>query len=496
MPAPEVTTSLGSLRGLAQAGVDQFFGIPYAAPPLGALRFEPPQACEAWRGVREATAFGAAPIQPVDGLSQQLGLLGQHAQAEDCLSLNVFRPAALSHALRPVMVWLHGGAFQTGTAAGPAYSGAPLALRGDLIVVTLNYRVGALGFLHLGGARTNLGLQDQLAALRFVQREIAAFGGDPASVTVFGESAGAGSICALLAMPAARGLFRRAIVQSAAPDGILSAGEAAERAKLLCEKLGGAASDLAWLRSLSADEILAAQSQAAEPGPRRIGMYFAPVVDGDVLPELPREAIARGAARDVELVIGTTADEMQLFTLVPGFGEMPEAALPFLVASRLGGPEATRGERAVRLVAAYSGATPLERFFALETDASLFVPSTRLAEAHARHQPRTFMYRFSWRSALAGGRLGACHALDVPFALGTLGLPKIAEFAGSGAAAQRVSAAMMDAWVAFARSGDPGWPAYAAPRRATFVIDDPCRVEDAPHEKERALWSELTEASA
>src|SRR5262249_27685574 len=171
----------------------------------------------------------------------------------------------------------------------------------------------------------NLGLQDQIAALRFVRASIAAFGGDPANVTVFGESAGAGSITCLLAMPAARGLFRRAIVQSAAPEGQLGADEGAERARLLIEKLGGTHGDLAFLRSRSAEQILAAQPACAEPGPRRIGMFFAPVVDGEMLPERPLDAVASGAARDVELIVGTTADEMLLFTLVPGFGEIPEA---------------------------------------------------------------------------------------------------------------------------------------------------------------------------
>jgi para-nitrobenzyl esterase len=495
---PIVETPLGRVRGVEAAGVLRCLGIPYAAPPLGALRFAPPAPAAPWSEVRDASAFGPAPLQPVDGLSQRLGLLGDHPQSEDCLTLNVFAPAAPARTLRPVLVWLHGGAFQTGTAAGPAYDGARLARRGDVVVVTLNYRVGALGFLHTGARGTaNLGLQDQVAALGFVRDSIAAFGGDPRQVTVFGESAGAGSIVCLLAMPAARGRFRRAIVQSAAPEGQLSAAEAAERARILVEKLGGTAPDLDWLRSLPAESILAAQSACAEPGPRRIGMFFAPVVDGEVLPSPPLAAVAAGAAREVELIIGTTADEMRLFTLVPGFGEIPEAALPHLVAARLPGPAETALARAEALLALYAdAATPAERFFAVETDASLFVPSTRLAEAQARHQPRTFMYRFSWRSPLAGGSLGACHALDVPFALGTHALPGLREFAGEGPAAERVAAAVMDAWLAFAKSGDPSqpgsprWPRYAPPGRATLELGDPCRVLEAPCEAQRLAFSE------
>jgi para-nitrobenzyl esterase len=495
--APEIATSLGTLRGFARGSAQTFLGIPYAAPPVGVLRFEPPQPARPWLGARACVAHGPAPLQPRDGLSFDLGLLAEHPQSEDCLTLNVWRPSAPAREPRAVMVWLHGGAFASGTAAGPAYQGAALAARGDVIVVTLNYRVGALGFLHLGDGRSNLGLLDQLAALRFIQREIAAFGGDPARVSVFGESAGAGSIVALLAMPAARGLFARAIVQSAAPAGQLSAAEGAERAAQLGEKLGGDVRDLAWLRSLPAERILAAQQQCAEAGARRIGMFFAPVVDGDSLPEWPMRAVAAGSAPDIALAIGTTADEMRLFQLVPGFGAMPEAALAPFVASKLSGDRDARAAAAQKIVAAYSGATPLDRFFALETDASLFVPSAALAEARARVCPDTWMYRFAWRSPLRAGALGACHALDVPFALGThADSPALAAFAGDDARARRVVRATMDAWSAFARTGDPahpglacGWPRYDAAARATLEIDDPCRVVRAPNEANRRLWA-------
>ena len=497
MSRPEVTTTLGSVRGAAQNGVDAFLGIPYAAPPVGALRFEAPQPAEPWRGVRDAKAHGPAPMQPRDGLSVQLGLLAEHTQSEDCLTLNVWRPATGAREPRAVMVWLHGGAFTTGTAAGPAYQGDALARRGDVLVVSLNYRVGAFGFLHLGATRSNLGLQDQIAALRFVQREIPAFGGDPARVTVFGESAGAGSIVALLAMPAAKGCFARAIVQSAAPGGQLSANEGAARAKLLGEQLGGDVSDLPWLRALPAERILAAQAACAEPGPRRIGMFFAPVVDGAALPERPIRAIAAGAAREIALVIGTTAEEMRLFQLVPGFGAMPEAALAPFVAAKLAGPREARLAAAQRIVSAYQGATPQDRFFALETDASLFAPSARLAEAHAQQQHDTWMYRFAWRSPHSDGALGACHALDVPFALGThASTPQLRAFAGEGAAATRVAQATMDAWAAFARTGNPehaslgcAWPRYHGVQRATLELGDPCRLTLAPNEEKRRLWA-------
>ena len=490
---PIVKSSCGQVRGGLSDGVAVFKGVRFAAPPYGVNRFRPPQPVEPWEGVRDALEFGPKSFQVAYPAGVQEAMAELVGQGEDCLTLNIWTPD-VQGGRRPVMVWIPGGMFEAGS--GASYDGSRFA-RDGVVCVTINYRVGADGFLYLGDGVANVGLLDQVAALEWVRDDIAAFGGDPARVTVFGESAGAGSIVSLLAMPSARGLFRRAIVQSAAPEGQLSASEAAERTQILVEKLGGARTDLAWLRSLPAEQILAAQAACAEPGPRRIGMFFAPVVDGDVLPQPPLAAIARGAARDVELIIGTTADEMLLFTLVPGFGDIPDAVLPQLVATRLPGPPETALARAEALLRHYQG-TGAERFFAVETDASLFAPSTRVAEAQSRHQPRTFMYRFTWRSPLHGGRLGACHALDVPFALGTFALPKLRDFAGAGPEAERVAHAVMDAWVAFARSGDPShagipaWPPYAPPRRATLELGAACRVVDAPGEARRRAFTEGT----
>lgn len=492
--APIIETSLGRVRGEAVAGGARFLGIPFAAPPTGAHRFATPRPAEAWRGVRDARAFGPGPIQPTDGLSAQLGLLAAFEQSEDCLTLNVFAPAGGATGARPVMVWLHGGAFQTGTASGPVYEGSALARRGDVVVVTLNYRVGALGFLAGDRAEAwNLGLQDQCAALRWVRDEIAAFGGDPARVTVFGESAGAGSLVALLAMPAARGLFRRAIVQSGAPEGILEREEALARRAIFLLNAGVSEESPEALLTLPPETIRKAQEACEEPGPRRIGMFFAPVVDGNWLPRPPLEAIAAGAARDVELIVGTAAEEMQLYHLLPGFAEIPDAALPHYVASRLPAPDDTRLARAEALLREYPAeALPgLDRFFAIETDASLFVPATRLAEAQAALQPRTFMYRFTQPSPLEGGRLGACHALDVAFALANTRL--VPAFAGDGPRVRAVEADLSGAWARFAHSGDPAssdapWPPYTAAQRTTRIFGPGGPVVDAPCEPRRRAW--------
>lgn len=503
-----VETAAGRVRGMREEGVCAFRGIPYAAAPVGPRRFAPPAPVEPWIGERDATRFGPIPPQSDDPLSARLGLRADLPQSEDCLTLNVYTPAT-DAGRRPVMLWLPGGAFLYGTGAAPPYAGGRLARRGDVVVVTVNYRVGALGFLHLAelapGAMpaSNLGLLDQIAALGWVRDHIEAFGGDPARITVFGESAGAGSLVALLAMPAAHGLFGRAIVQSAAPEGWLRAEEATRRSHKLLGLLGLEASTVERLRSVPLAALLAAQQRCATDGPYETGMLFAPVADGDTLPDRPLASIAAGSARDVELMIGTTLDEMRLYRLQGGF-PFTDEMLPAVIGSQLPGESARGRPRAEVVVEAYrrlraergQGTRAPELFEAIQTDLSLRIPSTALAERHSRHQPRTRVYLFDWASPLEGD-LGACHALDVPFTFGTLDLPGVREFAGASAAAHALSHHMMDAWCAFARDGDPGhpgigpWPPYERERRPTMILGERCGVMEAPYEEERALFEEL-----
>jgi len=479
-----------------------FRGVPYAEPPLGPLRFAAPRPAAAWSGVRDATRFGPAAPQRPDALVRRLGLFGDEPQAEDCLTLNVWTPGPGPGDRRPVLVWLHGGAFIGGTSGVPLYDGARLAREGDVVVVTLNYRVGALGFLYLGPGRGNFGLLDQLEALRFVARHAAAFGGDPDRVTVFGESAGAGSVCALLAMPAARGLFRRAIVQSAAPAGVLGPAEAAERTAKLLGKLGLGADDVGALREVPVEALLDAQERTHAEGPFAKGMLFMPVVDGELLPRAPLEAAAAGAARDVELLVGTTREEMRLYVLAVLGEGVGDALVPRILAAQLAGEVRDPAAAAARLAAGYRrlfaerglAASAAELFYALQTDLGLRWPSHLLAARHAAHQPRTWAYLFTWPSPLAGGELRACHALDLPFTFGTLAAPGMAELAGAGAEAEGLSARLRAAWVAFARDGDPShpglgaWPSFAPPRFATMELGARCGVLEAPFAAESALW--------
>jgi para-nitrobenzyl esterase len=397
-----------------------------------------------------------------------------------------------------VLVWIHGGAFASGAGSLPLYDARRLARRGDAVVVTLHYRVGALGFLHLAPlagceAASNLGLLDQVAALRFVRAHADRFGGDPANVTVFGESAGAGSIVALLAMPAARGLFRRAIVMSAAPNGMIDAATASGRAERFAAEVGVAP---AQLRDVAVERLLAAQQALALAGPWKMDMPFVPVVDGTTLPAWPLGAIANGAGRDVELAIGTTDDEMRLYAYFEAPDSIAEAeALRRLALELPGRGDAARVYAAFRELRAARGEphAPADLLWAIQTEVRLRHHSRAIAEARAAIGARSFVYRFGWRSPDEGGRLGACHALDLPFTFGNLDAPGMAAFAGAGADAHALAADWMDAWCAFARSGDPShagigtWPAYDLARRATFHFGARRELRFAPDLAEREV---------
>lgn len=502
---PTLETTQGPVRGAREGGVEVFRGIPYAAPPVGALRLRPPRPASAWRGVRDATRFGAAQPQRADALVEGLGLLHDARCDEDCLTVNVFTPRA-DGAARPVLVWLHGGAFIGGTACVPLYDGGRLAARGDVVVVTLNYRVGALGFSYFaapGDAHVaNQGLLDQIAALRWVREHVRAFGGDPSRVTLFGESAGAGSILALAGMPESEGLFARAIVQSAAPRGVITSEEAAARSGAVAAKLGAAGEGADALRRAPLEPLLEAQYACAAAGPHRTGMFYTPVPDGRTLPVEPFDAFLRGSARRVPLLIGTTRDEMRLFaTGKPD----SEAGAERLLAPQLDwlAPEQRAGacrellavHRAAR-TARGERCAPADLHLSIQTDLSLRYHATRIAEARAdaRH---TWMYRFTWESPARGGIHGACHALDLPFCFGNLDAPGMADFAGQGAAAEQLAGRMMDAWCAFARSGDPShegigaWPVYDAESRATMDLGRRCGIVHAPAEEERSALERL-----
>jgi para-nitrobenzyl esterase len=489
-PAPgplTVETDRGPIAGQARGGVREFLGIPFAAPPVGALRFRPPAPAAAWTAPRAATHRGPACVQPDTGFPRET--------SEDCLTLNVWAPAAA--AKEPVLVWIHGGAFFQGSGGDDLYDGARLAERSGAIVVTLNYRVGALGFLaHRALAReagrataASVGLLDQRAALAWVQRNIGAFGGDPDNVTIFGESAGAWSVCTHLAAPGSRGLFARAIMQSGACSDALyfGAAEAEAQGDALAAAVGcGGPSVLDCLRSRSADAI--ATALPMRRGTLLVpGVWWGPIVDGVELPAQPLAAMRAGAFARVPLLIGWNRDEGILHTV--SFESVSDAEVAGFV-----GP--IFGAAAVAPVAErYAGTTPKQALTDLVTDGIFACNARRVARLLSAQGVPVFLYELT--HALddpIAHDLGATHSVELFFVFGndSLGV-------GLSERERPLSHRVMDAWARFARSGDPGdptlrWPRYSLATDAHLELDLQPKV--GAHLKQEAcdFWDRLDEA--
>jgi len=494
----QIDTSLGPIAGTQSSDHQSFLGIPFAQPPIGELRFRAPEPPEPWSSTLVASRYRPAAPQGESALPGMI--VGE--TAEDCLYLNVFTPRADS-AARPVLFWIHGGGFTSGSASQDLYDGVPLATRGDVVVVTINYRLGMLGYLSLDGVEANNGQRDQIAALEWVRDNIESFGGDPENVTIFGESAGGMAVTALLAMPAARGLFCRAISQSGSTHPGYGSDAADTVAATLLEELG--VNDVAGLRSAPVESLIKAQLRCLAKARRAsVQLPFVPVIDAVSMPKSPLDAVVAGAACDIALLVGTNLDEFKLFTLgnrkVTAMGNESLAKRARSLTAAYGRDDST----AAKLVETYRSAleqrganSPYEILSAIESDRSFRLPGIRIAEAQCIHQPQTFSYLLTWKSPAAKGLLGACHALELPFVFGTLCAPTMDRFAGTGPDADRLSETMMDSWLAFARSGDPScdslpsWDRYDKERRATMLFDRDCKLVDAPYDTERAAWDQI-----
>ncbi len=501
----EVAVDGGRVRGRVEDGVWAFLGIPYAQAPVGPLRWRPPQRPEPWEGTRDATMPG--PIAPQSGAT----LAGDPCvQSEDCLHLSVWTPS-LDESRRPVMVWLHGGGFTSGTAGSAVYRGDRLSRHRDVVVVGVDYRLGALGFLAHpalatgpGGARIfgNWALLDQIAALEWVRAHIASFGGDPDNVTVFGESSGAMCVSTLLAMPAARGLFRRAIIQSGPPY-VHSAERAAESAESLVHELGMDSVSRDRLERVPADELVGALSALSRRPARRgeLPQPLLPVVDGTSLPEPPLDAIARGSAAGIAAIVGTNRDEMTFFGLADrSVSALDDESLEMRVSRYAPLPSARDAVAGYRTIRARrtEPVSPWALWVAAGSDIVFRWPSLRLAAALRLHEPHTFDYLFTWESPALGGVLGATHALEIPFVFGSFGDPAVAAFCGSGARVDALAEAMQASWTSFARTGDPScaqtgpWPAWDPDRRTTMVFGAEIGAVDGPRQEELAVWEALS----
>lgn len=490
---PVVRTRSGAVRGALSAGVNVFKGVPYAAPPFGANRLRPPQPVTPWSGVRDALAFSPAPPQPQ--MPPEIAVmmpLGPTILGDDCLTLNIWTPD-LGAAGLPVMVWIAGGMFEyAGTGSSPWWDGAQFA-RDGVVCVTINYRVGADGFLSLGVDGANRGLLDQIAALEWVRENIAAFGGNPDNVTIFGESAGGMSVADLLAMPRAKGLFRRAIIESGSAHHVTSAATAQRIRQYFAERLGVAPTREAFA-AVPLDRLLAAQVElkaelSERPDPQRWGevaatqLPFEPVIDGETLPARPIDRIVAGASAGVDVLIGTNVDEHRLFL---GPSGVIERTTEETLAGAMAGYGLPVEAAQATYRAAHPGASAGDLFAAIMTDWCWRIPSVRIADAHAKYSLATWMYEFAWCSPQFGGLLGACHAIEIPFVFDTFG-PASEPLLGPRPP-HELARRMHAAWVAFAASGDPGWPRYEVMRRATMRFDTESKVVDDPLASERVLW--------
>ena len=490
---PLAQTACGTVRGRHRRGVQLFAGIPYAEPPVGDRRFAPPTPHDSWDGTRDALRFGkAAPQLPGEGLTNRVLL----AWDEDCLTLNVVTPAA-DDARRPVYVWIHGGAYQHGQGATPWYDGTSFAIRGDIVVVTINYRLGALGFCHLSphlgdrfaSAGVN-GFLDQLAALGWVRDNIAAFGGDPDRVTVGGESAGAFSVCNVLASPHAAGLVHRAIAQSGAAHNTHDPESGKEISAQFLAALGEP--NAAELPEIGADRILEAQQQVIverSTRPSHGPEPFYPVWGHEALPRAPHELIADGAGSEVALLTGTNEDEMALW----GVTGLSEDRVHRYTARMSPDADAVLACYRQRLSDVEAGWVAC----AIATDRVFRVPAIRLAENRHANGAATWMYRFSWDSRAFEGQFGAAHALEIPFTFNTLDGPGTDVFLGEGPRPDALAETMHDSWIAFIRHGDPStsalgdWPPYEPDHRLVMDLDDECGLLADPESDEREIWESV-----
>ena len=396
------------------------------------------------------------------------------------------------------MFWIHGGSYKTGGAN--RYSGLPLAKRNGVVYICINYRLGPLGFLYIKDKTANVGLLDQICALKWMKDNISAFGGDPSNVTIFGESAGAGAICSLLGMPKAKGLFKRIIPQSGASNPLgYRVPRVEESTKRLTSLLGLKSDDIDGLRKVTTDDIMKAQIKMEEQlasGGTAFAFGYSPLIDGKTLLKHPLKVIESGEISEIDILIGTNRDEMNLWNLWnPGVSDHENLKKRISI---ILGPSGNDEKLVNKIIQTYETGreTPNDIFTAINTDSFFRIPAIRVAEAQMKHNSNTYMYMFTYPSPMEGGKLGSCHALEIPFVHGTLNMPRNALFPPSNNETETISRKMMDAWSSFAKTGNPNhndipeWHAYSN-NRATIMFDTKVEVLNDPFGEERAVWDDI-----
>jgi para-nitrobenzyl esterase len=491
-PGATVQTSAGRVRGYVDGGVQVFTGVPYGATTAGAGRFMPPQAPRPWTGVRDAFDWGQRAPGFVGGEpDEMLPTDPREAQGEDCLVLNLWTPATSGR--RPVMVWLHGGGYRSGSGSYSIYSGRELARKHDVVSIALNHRLNIFGFLYLAeyGGRwaqaSNAGILDVVRALEWVRENIAGFGGDPDNVTIFGQSGGAGKVSTVMALPAAKGLFHRAIAQSGSNLTGIGKADAIKTTELVLQRLDVKPDQLERLQSMPIERVLAVTRQAGDP-PN--GLNFGPVVDGRSLPAAPFDPAAPGASATVPFLTGTTATESTFFAPDERLRPIDAAEFRSRVKALLTVDDAKAGALVALYKKEHPSRTDIDLWNRLESDASAFRSGVDTqAERKASQGAPVFLYRFEYYSPVRDGRLMSMHCMEIPFVFDNLAAGKV--YTGDGPAAQRVADQMSAAWVAFARTGNPGhkgipaWTAFNAAARTTLVFGPETKLVNDPGSAER-----------
>lgn len=493
---PVATTTAGKVRGEQVDGIKVFKGVRYGASTAG-RRFMPPEPPAPWSDVADAKDYGAqSPQADGSGISLFTSWSNPREASEDLLFLNVWTPSLRDGKPRPVMVWFHGGGFTTGSGASHVYDGTRLAKKGDVVVVTVNHRLNAFGYMYLAGLSEdpeladsgNAGNLDMLLALGWVHDNIAEFGGDPANVLIFGESGGGAKVSTLMAMPAAKDLFHKAVVQSGSMITARSKETATASAKAFMDVLGLKPDQVAELRTMPMEKIVAGLNALRQRPDAGVG--FGPVMDERSLPRHPFEPDAPEVSADVPLLVGTIKDEMTLLLGArdPSLFELTWEELPKRLAASVKGIAIPELIAQVRKL--HPQATASDVFFTVTSEQSFRNPAIKQAELKsvAGGAP-AYMYELVWETPVDGGKWKAPHALELGMVFDNV--QKSASMSGTSVAAQQVADQMSDAWLAFARSGDPGWPAYDTETRATMIFNVESKVVNNPNKEDRAVFGRL-----
>ena len=488
----------GKIRGYEGDDVKIFKGIPYAEPPIGELRLNTPKPKEPWNGMLDASEYRPIVPQPLPVTD----FFPPPPQSEEeCLNLNIWTPGC-DNMKRPVLFWIHGGSHIYGS--GRLLNGRSISRTGDIVLVSINYRLGPLGYLYIPGAPTNIGQLDQILALEWVRDNIESFGGDPSNVTIFGESAGATSVCTLMVMPKAKGLFDRAISESSAvqPYAFEVSGRKST-AEMILKELNLSNDDFSGYRKLPVEDIIKAFMKAQEKALLdRKALEFRPFIDNDTLPQHPIKAIQDGYAKNIELIVGTNLEEWRFWRVFePKFEEYGESRIRKRITNsmKLNGEDETKLDEMITLYKNSRKENGVDMDIydihdAYMSDLIFRAPSIKFAEAQSKHQKNTYMYMFNWKSPFQGGRYGAMHAMEIAFVFGGFWEDDLWTFPKKTDETEVLSRNMMNYWVSFARNGNPKfnnaleWPTYNTEDRKTIIFDKDIEIVEDPLKLERELW--------